>query len=144
MHKDPKMVKSRTGHGPGVRGLAGPYVVTEVKGSKVTLKHVETGVQLESVHAETLVYMPESVVAREERLLELDPETASADALGTSRRSPGQILEDASREAARARADVEENEVEFEDEESASWSDCRLRGGPAALPSWEGAERLDG
>ena len=44
MHNDPKLAKSRVGHGPGVRGLAGPYVIEEVNGAKVSMKHLETGV----------------------------------------------------------------------------------------------------
>ncbi|MAB81808.1 MAG: hypothetical protein CMJ24_00005, partial [Phycisphaerae bacterium] len=98
MFKDPTLSKARSGHGPGIRGLVGPFVVEAVRGAKSTLRHHETGRVVQNAHAESLVYLPESVVDRERREIKFDPETASSEALGCSRRSPGQILEDAERQ----------------------------------------------
>lgn len=67
MFTDPVLSKSRTGHGPGICGLVGPFVVEAVRGAKSTLRHHETGRVAPNAHAESLVYLPESVVGRERR-----------------------------------------------------------------------------
>ena len=93
--RDPSRRRAKAGHGPGKPTPAGPLKIVAARGNLLDLKHMETGVTHEAVHAENVVLLPTQVhdyehPKREALHIVPDPTTSS---LADSRRSPGQLIE---------------------------------------------------